>query len=120
MATELKRQTLNTDKTVKPKGQRVIKKTLQVLICLVFISFIIAPKPQLIVYKKLNLVAQSIYLPGWFGTDGKFLDSSQRVIINKSLGVIYLCYAKGECNRYQFIEQKGLFAALDHYRHNNQ
>ena len=155
MAIELKRQTLlNNDKSKKnkkpaasnpdrnaantaaPRASRskaqpkkksgVFKRLMLTFLVLVLVGLVIVPKPQLIVYKKLNLVARSVYLPGWFGTPGQFIDSSQRVIINKSLELVYLCYAepqakkqseqqKEQCYRYQFIEQQGLIAAINHY-----
>lgn len=101
------------------KGRGILKKITQLFFAVLLVAAIIVPKPQLIVYKKLNLVSRSIYLPGWFGAPGKFLDSSQRVIINKPLNLIYLCFSikqpKEQCNRYLFIEQKGMVPALNYY-----
>ncbi|MFT4925416.1 MAG: hypothetical protein ACI8WB_001509 [Phenylobacterium sp.] len=112
-------QSRNAKKSQAKKGSGIFKKILQSFFLLLLIGLIVVPKPQLIIYKKLSLVAQSVYLPGWFGAPGKFLDSNQRVIINKSLGLVYLCFSieqpKEKCNRFQFLEQKGLFSAISHY-----
>lgn len=93
---------------------------------IIIIALIIVPKPQVLVYKKLGLTASSIYIPGWFGTPGKLLDSTQKVILEKQLGLVYLCFGeinpgkqlKEQCNRYQFVEQRGIFSAFFHYREN--
>jgi hypothetical protein len=115
-------QAQNKSVVTKKKSSRV-KKFVQFFFSLFFIAFIIAPKPQLLIYKKLDLVANSIYIPGWFGQPGFLLDSDQRVVIDKPLGLVYLCYKKEQpkehCNRFNFIEQKGIFSALGHYKDNN-
>jgi hypothetical protein len=149
MAKQIKRQTLLSSKPVKKKPQQakkqqpapaqaraeprkqkmavkkgsgVVKKFMMTILGLAAIVAIIAPKPQLLIYKKLNLTANSIYLPGWFGQPGRFLDSNQRVVIDEQLSLVYLCFDdvqdKEKCNRYQFIEQKSMFAALGHYLDN--
>lgn len=104
------------------KKSGIVKKLMMAIVGLSILAVIIAPKPQLLSYKKLGLVANSIYMPGWFGQPGTFLDSQQRVVIDKQLGLVYLCYGdvepKENCNRYQFIEQQGMFAALSHYQSN--
>jgi hypothetical protein len=96
---------------------------MQLFFALIFVAVLIVPKPKLLVYKKLDLVANSIYIPGWFGQPGFLLDSTQRVIVDESLGLVYLCYQKKQpkehCNRFTFIEQKGVFSAIGHYKDNN-
>lgn len=108
-----------TASRIAKKKNHTGRKILTLFFLLSLLAMLIVPKPQLISYKKLNLVAHSIYLPGWFGRPGKFIDSSQRVIINKSLGLLYLCFPetlpREKCNRYQFIEQKGVIPAIKHY-----
>lgn len=123
-AQQSQQQSTKVSKKVSAKkkssaGSRIF----QVFLALFFVGLIIVPKPKLIVYKKLSLVANSIYIPGWFGSPGYMLDSTQRVIIDESLNIIYFCYAKDlpkeQCNRYEFIEKKGMFSALWHYYQNN-
>ena len=100
-----------------------VKKFFQLFFILFLIGLIIIPKPKLLVYQKLGLVTNSVYIPGWFGAPGKIIDSSQRIIIEENLGLVYLCYKKTQpkehCNRYTFVEEKGMFAALMHYKDNN-
>ncbi len=106
-------------KTSAKKKSGIIKKLMNTIFGLIFLAIIIVPKPQLLIYKKLDLVANSIYIPGLFGGPGKLLDSPQTVIIDEAMAVVYLCFGqiddKTQCNNFQFIEQKGMFSALGHY-----
>jgi hypothetical protein len=109
---------------IAKKKSGLAKKLLMGFVGIILVAMIIVPKPHVLVYKKLNLVAQSIYIPGWFGQPGHFLDSPQRVIVDKQLALVYLCFSKTQpkeqCNRYQFIEQKGLIDTFNYYlKHNN-
>jgi hypothetical protein len=112
-------QQARKSKTAVKKKSGIVKKLMNTILGLIVLAAIIAPKPQLLIYKKLNLVASSIYIPGFFGSPGRLLDSPQAVIIDKPMAVVYLCFGqiadKTQCNNYQFIEQKGMFSALGHY-----
>ena len=116
-------QQKQTKTSSKATQKSATKKFTQIMLGAFILGLIIVPKPKLLVYKKLDLVGQSIYLPGWFGTPGQLLDSKQRVIIEDSLGLVYLCYQenlpKEHCNRFKFVEQKGMIAAIIHYKDNN-
>lgn len=114
------KQTKSAAQVNKSSGN---KKFIQFIFGLFIIGLIIVPKPKLLVYQKLGLVSNSIYIPGWFGATGYIMDSSQRVIIEDNLGLVYLCYQKDQpkehCNRYTFVEEKGMIAAFIHYKNNN-
>ena len=112
-------QRASKNKAPAKKKSGIIKKLMNTIIGLIFLAAIIAPTPQLLIYKKLNLVASSIYIPGFFGSPGRLLDSPQAVIIDEPMAVVYLCFGqiddKTQCNNYQFIEQIGMFSALFYY-----
>lgn len=114
------KQTKSAAQVNKSSG---IKKFFQLILVLFMIGLIIVPKPKLLVYQKLGLVANSVYIPGWFGAAGHIIDSSQRVIIEENLGLVYFCYQKDQpiehCNRYTFVEEKGMISAFIHYKNNN-
>lgn len=82
------------------------------VIALIFIVF---PKPQLITYEKLGVVATSVYWSGLPGLDPVIFDSTlhPRPALDKN--TLYLCINKNDpdsCQRYQIIEKEGFIAAL--------
>jgi hypothetical protein len=112
-------QLAKKNKAAAKKKGGIVKTLMNIIFGLIILAVIIVPKPQLLIYKKLNLVASSIYIPGFFGGPGRLLDSPQAVLIDEAMGVVYLCFGqiddKTQCNNFQFIEQKGMFSALGHY-----
>lgn len=114
------KQTKSAAQVNKSSG---IKKFFQLIFVLFIVGLIIVPKPKLLVYQKLGLVTNSVYIPGWFGAAGHIVDSTQRVIIEENLGLVYLCYQRDQpiehCNRFTFVEEKGMIAAFIHYKNNN-
>ncbi|RZF80683.1 hypothetical protein CWC05_07110 [Pseudoalteromonas ruthenica] len=98
----------------KPKGKlgQIILFTLLALLAI----FMLMPKPQLITYQKLGLVASSIYVPTLLGGP-TLVDSElylQSIDANKAM---YLCRDRTQadtCHRYEIIKQEGFFAVLVH------
>lgn len=92
------------------------QKLLGILGGVILLALIISPKPKLVRYSKGNTEIQSVYLPGWFGTPGRLLDSSAKDIeVNSDKDYFYICHKynkQKDCQRYQVIEVKGMMAAL--------
>lgn len=99
----------------KEKQDRAKKKRMQIAMTVmltIVVAFIIAPKPRLIHYQKLNVEAYSIYIPQAFTDAGYLIDSTQKAIIDEKLNLLFLCRNTqdvGECLQYEIIETKGLF-----------
>ncbi|WP_199609408.1 hypothetical protein [Flocculibacter collagenilyticus] len=92
------------------------------LLALLVVIYIIIPKPQVLVYEKLNMVSESIYWPGFTKEQAIMLDTNQQVIIDEQLNIIYFCYRgenKQNCQKYTLIERKGMFAAAKLYFSNH-
>ncbi|TMP46124.1 hypothetical protein CWB96_05585 [Pseudoalteromonas citrea] len=89
------------------------------LIMGILVIFIIAfPKPKLLTYEKLGLVAQSIYWPGLPGVDPVLLDSTLYPQPALDRNTLYLCADRADpktCHKYQIIEQKGIFSVIYKY-----
>ncbi|MBE0367266.1 hypothetical protein [Pseudoalteromonas aurantia] len=98
-----------------PSSDVKSKKKIWVSLSLVALLIILFPKPQLITYEKLGLVAQSIYWSGLPGYDPVLLDSKLHPRSALHQNILYLCVDKNNpstCQRYQVIEQKGVIPAL--------
>jgi hypothetical protein len=94
----------------KPKG---IKRW--VVLGIVALLFIIFPKPQLITYEKLGVVATSVYWSALPGLEPVIFDSAlhPRPALDKN--TLYLCINKLDpdtCQKYQIIKKEGFFSAL--------
>lgn len=86
-------------------------------IALLLIILVIFPYPKVIVYEKLGVVAQSIYIPSRFGSSEVFLNTHYQVDLDQDHRWLYLCdrQTKKHCNRYDIVEIKGVFSALKLY-----
>lgn len=83
-------------------------------IALLLIALVIFPYPKVIIYEKLGVVAQSVYIPSRFGSAELFLDTHYQVELDKDHRWLYLCdrQSKKHCNRYDIVEIKGVFPAI--------
>lgn len=96
-----------------PPRQKGIKRWITLgIIALLIILF---PKPQLITYEKLGVVATSVYWSALPGLEPVIFDSSlhPRPALDKN--TLYLCMNKQDpdtCQRYQIIKKEGFFSAL--------
>lgn len=94
----------------KSKGKLGLIILLTILIVLVF-----APKPELIVYRKMNIQASSIYWPGFMGRGAKLLDSELAVTIDEARREMTLCFENNKnCQKYHIERQEGLVGVLKH------
>ncbi|KZN45607.1 hypothetical protein [Pseudoalteromonas luteoviolacea] len=76
---------------------------------------ILIPKPQLITYKKLGLVAQSVYWPGLPGLKPVLFDSVLQPIPALDRDTLYLCQdvsSPDTCQKYAIIKKEGFIAAM--------
>ncbi len=94
----------------KPKG---IKRW--IILSIIALIFIVFPKPQLITYEKVGVVATSVYWSALPGLDPVIFDSSlhPRPALDKN--TLYLCMDKLDpdtCQKYQIIKKEGFFGAL--------
>ena len=94
----------------KPKG---IKRW--IILSIIALIFIVFPKPQLITYEKVGVVATSVYWSALPGLDPVIFDSSlhPRPALDKN--TLYLCMDKRDpdtCQKYQIIKKEGFFGAL--------
>ena len=90
------------------------KTPLLIFISILAIGFVLAPKPQLVTYHKLDVVTKSVYISGLFGEPGQLLDSNQLVVIDESSSALYLCYpdtAEENCSRYNLVHKEGMVSA---------
>ncbi|GEM_PF-3195957 len=96
-------------KVVKPKSK--VKPYLFILILLVLA---VLPYPKVIVYEKLGVVAESIYIPSRFGSQDFILDSHYQINLDAQQRWLYLCDNQNlkQCTRYDVVEVKGFFAAV--------
>ncbi|MFC3033890.1 hypothetical protein ACFOEE_15330 [Pseudoalteromonas fenneropenaei] len=82
---------------------------------IVLLVAIIFPKPQLISYEKLGLVAESVYWPGLPGVDPVLFDSNLHPRPALERNTLYLCVNKNDpdsCQKYNIVSKQGFFAAL--------
>ncbi|MCF2856347.1 hypothetical protein L1286_02605 [Pseudoalteromonas sp. SMS1] len=79
------------------------------------LTLVLFPKPQLITYKKLGLVAQSVYWPGLPGVKPVLFDSALQPIPALDRDTLYLCQDISNpdtCQKYAIIKQEGFLSAL--------
>lgn len=76
---------------------------------------VLFPKPQLIAYEKLGMVAESVYWPGLPGVDPILFDSNLHPRPALDRNTLYLCIDKNNpdsCQKYQIVAKNGFFAAI--------
>lgn len=86
-----------------------------IILSIIALIFIVFPKPQLITYEKVGVVATSVYWSALPGLDPVIFDSSlhPRPALDKN--TLYLCMNKLDpdtCQKYQIIKKEGFFSAL--------
>ncbi|QUI64158.1 hypothetical protein GSF04_17370 [Pseudoalteromonas sp. A22] len=94
----------------RPKG-----KSKWITLAVIGILFVVLPKPQLITYEKLGLVASSVYWPGLPGIDPVLFDSNLHPKPALERNTLYLCHDlknPDTCQKYQIIKQEGFIAAM--------
>ncbi|PHI38135.1 hypothetical protein CBQ28_05785 [Pseudoalteromonas sp. GCY] len=94
----------------RPKG-----KNKWIALAVIGILFVVLPKPQLITYEKLGLVANSVYWPGLPGIDPVLFDSNLHPKPALERNTLYLCHDLKDpntCQKYQIIKQEGFIAAM--------
>ncbi|MCG7533811.1 hypothetical protein [Pseudoalteromonas sp. OOF1S-7] len=86
-----------------------------IMAAVLLLIIIIFPKPKLITYEKLGLVAQSVYWPGLPGVKPILFDSNLHIRPALERNTLYLCQDERDpdsCQKYQIIEQQGFISAL--------
>lgn len=106
--------------TINVQQQPEIKrgKIKWIILALLLLLFIIFPKPKLLIYQKLGLVAESIYWDGLPGIEPLLLDSKLHPRSSLEQDILYLCTNKNDpktCQRYHIIEQRGIISAAQKY-----
>ncbi|MEJ6473333.1 hypothetical protein [Pseudoalteromonas piscicida] len=94
----------------KPKG-----KGKWITLGVLLVLFLVFPKPQLITYEKLGLVANSVYWPGIPGIDPVLFDSNLHPKPALERNTLYLCHDlknPDSCQKYQIIKQEGFISAM--------
>lgn len=94
----------------RPKG-----KGKWIALAVIGILFVVLPKPQLITYEKLGLVASSVYWPGLPGIDPVLFDSNLHPKPALERNTLYLCHDlknPDSCQKYQIVKQEGFIAAM--------
>ncbi|KJY94509.1 hypothetical protein [Pseudoalteromonas piscicida] len=94
----------------RPKG-----KSKWIALAVIGILFVVLPKPQLITYEKLGLVASSVYWSGIPGIDPVLFDSNLHPKPALERNTLYLCHDlknPDTCQKYQIIKQEGFIAAM--------
>ncbi|ATD07135.1 MULTISPECIES: hypothetical protein [Pseudoalteromonas] len=94
----------------RPKG-----KGKWIALAVIGILFVVLPKPQLITYEKLGLVASSVYWSGLPGIDPVLFDSNLHPKPALERNTLYLCHDlknPDTCQKYQIIKQEGFIAAM--------
>ncbi|MCG7553971.1 hypothetical protein KIJ96_14980 [Pseudoalteromonas piscicida] len=94
----------------RPKG-----KGKWIALAVIGILFVVLPKPQLITYEKLGLVASSVYWSGLPGIDPVLFDSNLHPKPALERNTLYLCHDlknPDSCQKYQIVKQEGFIAAM--------
>ncbi len=105
-----------TRTTSKPEEKSAGKFWLGLLVC-ILVLLIVVPKPELIVYRKMNIQASSIYWPGLFGHGEGLLDSNLQVSFETGRNEMNLCFeakSKTDCQTYTIDRRDGLVAVIGH------
>ncbi|MCF2907894.1 hypothetical protein L1285_06095 [Pseudoalteromonas sp. DL2-H2.2] len=90
-------------------------KTRWIVAAVILLLVILFPKPKLITYEKIGLVAQSVYWPGLPGVDPVLFDSNLYIRPALERNMLYLCQDERDpdsCQKYQIIKQQGFISAL--------
>ncbi|WP_046006686.1 hypothetical protein [Pseudoalteromonas rubra] len=90
-------------------------KTRWIVAAVILLLVILFPKPKLITYEKIGLVAQSVYWPGLPGVDPVLFDSNLHIRPALERNTLYLCQDERDpdsCQKYQIIKQQGFISAL--------
>ncbi len=109
-------QTGRTSANVQPETKSGRKIGLILLLSLV-VLLVLFPKPELIVYRKMNIQASSVYWPGLFGHGEGLLDSNLQVTFDNGRNEMNLCFetkTKTDCQTYFIDKRDGLFAVIGH------
>jgi hypothetical protein len=96
----------------EPKKPSLKKWITLVVILVIAVLF---PKPQLIAYEKLGMVAESVYWPGLPGIDPVLFDSNLHPRPALERNTLYLCIDKNNpdsCQKYQIVAKQGFVAAV--------
>ncbi|ASD66412.1 hypothetical protein [Pseudoalteromonas piscicida] len=107
-ATASQTQSSTGDEKSKGKGKWIALAVIGIL-------FVVLPKPQLITYEKLGLVASSVYWSGLPGIDPVLFDSNLHPKPALERNTLYLCHDlknPDTCQKYQIIKQEGFIAAV--------
>jgi hypothetical protein len=105
---------------LKAKGQTETKsfgKIGLIALSLFLIVIVMLPKPELIVYRKMNIQASSVYWPGLFGSQARLLDSDLQVSIDANRNEMNLCFeikSKTDCQTFIIERRDGLFGVIGH------
>ena len=82
------------------------------------VAIVVVPKPLLLKYKSANIVSETIYWDS-FGSSGMLSDANADFVkYDRETQHLHICYGKNtqsNCQDYQVIENKGMFAALWHW-----
>ncbi|CCQ09594.1 putative orphan protein [Pseudoalteromonas luteoviolacea B = ATCC 29581] len=111
----LKQQAAAQQTAANSPKKNVVNKLITLVV--VLIIAIIFPKPQLISYEKLGMVATSVYWPGLPGLDPVLFDSALHPRPALDKGTLYLCIEKtnpDSCQKYNIVDRKGFFSAIGH------
>ncbi len=109
-------QTARSSAKAQPDAKSGGKIWLVVLISFV-VLLVVFPKPELIVYRKMNIQASSIYWPGLFGRGEGLLDSNLQVSFDTGRNEMNLCFeakSKTDCQTYTIDRRDGLVGVIGH------
>lgn len=104
-----------SEATAEPEVKTSKAKYWLVLAVLVLVALFVSPKPQLVQYQTAGMTTTSVYMPGWFGAEGRIMDTQQRALLSEKEQSLYLCFSEQkpeQCIKYQVKQQQGPIAAL--------
>ncbi|KMT65763.1 hypothetical protein [Catenovulum maritimum] len=88
------------------------------LLAFLLLTLMVLPYPKVIVYEKLGIVAESVYIPSRFGSKDFFLDANAEVNIDDQQRWLYICneiQGDQNCQRYDIVEIKGIFSVIGYF-----
>ena len=100
----------NQAKAKNRKGNKLLI-TLIVLLVVLFLF----PKPQLITYEKIGIVAKSIYWSGLPGIEPIIFDTKLHIRPALERDTLYLCMDKhipDTCQKYKIVQKEGILSAI--------
>ncbi len=109
-------QSIRTAAASQPE-KSTSKKLLLLSLLTILLVVIAVPKPELIVYRKMNIQASSIYWPGLLGHGAGLLDSDLKVQFDSGRNEMSLCFeanTKTDCQTYFVEKREGLIAVIAH------